>query len=1431
MKRVKKILKGRYSRKVIIYLLMCCLVLNTSLPAVLATPSGAVPDLRDGGGMSITYRTGPYDHTTLVNVDTTRTIINWESLDTKGGAVNVRETLAFTQDHFGSTLTNSAVLNRVSGPATQFNGDLSAPGMRIFMVNPAGILFGEGSTVNVTQLVASGLNMSNGAFIAYLDNPVNNRMEFVGGNGIVTSRANITADSVYLIGKKVYNIGPIQAPNGLVVMAAGDEVRLYENGSEVSVVVSDIGDGNPDIRNSGYVSANNGKIVLAVGDTFSRAIRNVSIIAASGGEVSMQAAQIDNNGLITVSSSSGNGGSVNLKGTESVTIGPEGDVTGGHIEANAGVNGDGGSVTIETEGLFRIDEDSSITASGGSVSGKGGSVTITSGDFEILGDISASPGNKTEEPGMLKINTPGVIIADGVNTGATDTLYEVDIEALSQGAASLIVNAQEGITVKDITDGEITGQFGNIELHATGDDSAVTFADNTDTIRTTLGDIIIEAGSGGINVGNLTTGKDLSDEKPNPGQILLTTNNGGDITTGDLLIRTGWGLAKIDAQSSGNLTVNGDVIVGSESDVLNVPNGQNAHAAVYLNAADNVELNGNAGAYAQGIDDDIMVDDKTMAEIRIIADTDQDMIGDAFINGDIVADAQSSSQGTAEAVIEVDAWGNITFAEGAGAHAITNSGDGGSVTIQTDGLFRMDENSSITAAGVGDLGNGGSVTITCDDFEILGDISASPGNKSEEPGKLEINTPNVIIADGANTGATDTLYEDDIEALSQGAVSLIVNAQEGITVKDITDGEITGQFGNIELHATGDDSAVTFTDNTDTIRTTLGDIIIEAGSGGINVGNLTTGKDLSDEKPTPGQILLTTNNGGNITTGDLLIRTGWGLAKIDVESSGNLTVNGDVIVGSESDVLNVPNGQNAHAAVYLNAADNVELNGNVGAYAQGIDDEITEGDITMAEIRILAGTDQDLTGDAFINGDIVADAQSSNQGIAEAVIEVDAFGNVTFAEGVKVHAIADGVAVESTGPEYEDDEAFSEEDPPDHAQIIINSQDYPTPPLIGIPDEYSTPKRAVLPVDVLANDTQNGEPLAGGTINSYTEPTAGTLTPTMNGDKIVGLTYNPPEDLSTLTFDENGKATVTFTYVGKVVVEDVELISEETTVTITLVNNLPAAVNDLSATFKNKAININVLTNDTDLDLDDVLTAIEGAVTPKNGTLVLNEDGTFTYTPNNGFLGNDSFTYSVTDGSNTSSAVEVKITVTEEPPAPLPYIKPAPGLDKIQWIDVEISGCPALAKWVAKELGVDERMVDIWMVNSLASTKGIQPYDTYSRLRKAALILQDADGSHIAALVQVINEFASSTAPPTEEQMVAIADAIRRNTDEDSYYAIADEYLDALVTYTGIMSSEMGISTIKSAQFITYKYISRLTQDQNVGVGAFLAACLAALGG
>ena len=75
-----------------------------------------------------------------------------------------------------------------------------------------------------------------------------------------------------------------------------------------------------------------------------------------------------------------------------------------------------------------------------------------------------------------------------------------------------------------------------------------------------------------------------------------------------------------------------------------------------------------------------------------------------------------------------------------------------------------------------------------------------------------------------------------------------------------------------------------------------------------------------------------------------------------------------------------------------------------------------------------------------------------------------------------------------------------------------------------------------------------------------------------------------------------------------------------------------------------------VLANDTDPG-SDPLTAMKTS-DPKNGTLTLSSDGSFTYTPSAGFSGTDSFTYKSNDGSLNSNAATVTLTVNPDTTAP-----------------------------------------------------------------------------------------------------------------------------------------------------------------------------------
>ena len=111
--------------------------------------------------------------------------------------------------------------------------------------------------------------------------------------------------------------------------------------------------------------------------------------------------------------------------------------------------------------------------------------------------------------------------------------------------------------------------------------------------------------------------------------------------------------------------------------------------------------------------------------------------------------------------------------------------------------------------------------------------------------------------------------------------------------------------------------------------------------------------------------------------------------------------------------------------------------------------------------------------------------------------------------------------------------------------------------------------------------------------------------------------------------------------------------SEDNTVDFSA-NSAPTAVGDSFSTNEDAALTVaaqaGVLANDTDAE-DDPLTA-EVVDDVDNGTLTLNSDGSFTYTPNANFSGSDSFTYKANDGTADSNEATVSISVTAANDAP-----------------------------------------------------------------------------------------------------------------------------------------------------------------------------------
>ncbi len=172
----------------------------------------------------------------------------------------------------------------------------------------------------------------------------------------------------------------------------------------------------------------------------------------------------------------------------------------------------------------------------------------------------------------------------------------------------------------------------------------------------------------------------------------------------------------------------------------------------------------------------------------------------------------------------------------------------------------------------------------------------------------------------------------------------------------------------------------------------------------------------------------------------------------------------------------------------------------------------------------------------------------------------------------------------------------------------------------------------------LAGSDRDEDPL---TYSVITEPIHGRLTGT-----VPNLNYRPERDF-------NGQDSFTFE------VSDGKVDSAAATVSITVTpGNDPPTANDDSATAQEDVpiITIDVLKNDTDPDKDRlvVISATQG----RNGSVTINTDSTLTYAPERDFSGNDTFTYTLSDGKDGTDTAKVNVIINAVNDAPSITSKP-----------------------------------------------------------------------------------------------------------------------------------------------------------------------------
>ena len=392
-------------------------------------------------------------------------IINWQSFNIGAGEVT----------RFIQQSADSAVLNRVLGQdPTKILGALQSNG-KVFLINPNGILFGQGARVDVNGLVASTLNISDADFQA-------GRKRFQAGTvaGSVRNEGTIATPSggqVFLIAPNVENTGIVTAPNGDVILAAGHSVQLVDSN-------------DPDLRvelsapagqaiNLGQVIAQGGRIGIYGALVNQRGVVNAdSAVMGANGRVFLRASRavaLDAGSVTRAAGSAGaDGGSVQVLGEQvNIAAGAGVDASGrngGTVLVGGGWQGGGGimraqATTVAKGAVIRADGSAGsggkvvlwsdgATAAHGVVSARGsaaGGKVETSGHVLDVDGIAVDASGSKGKNGTWLLDPYDIEVVAG-GTAGTDDVTRVAPATLTAPGTDVVLQAEHDLTVTDALD-------------------------------------------------------------------------------------------------------------------------------------------------------------------------------------------------------------------------------------------------------------------------------------------------------------------------------------------------------------------------------------------------------------------------------------------------------------------------------------------------------------------------------------------------------------------------------------------------------------------------------------------------------------------------------------------------------------------------------------------------------------------------------------------------------------------------------------------------------------------------------------------------------------------------------------------------------------------------------------------------------------------
>ncbi|HET7635070.1 MAG TPA: filamentous hemagglutinin N-terminal domain-containing protein, partial [Burkholderiales bacterium] len=499
-----------------------------------------------------------------------KAIINWQ-----GFSIGKPNSVQFVQPGSGSV-----VLNRVVGDnPSAIYGSLSANG-QVFLVNPRGIYFGPGASLDVGGLVASTLDISNKDFLD--GNYVFSRSDASGSGAGVTNAGTINTRAggyVVLAGDYANNSGVIRANVGQVALAAGNKVTLDLNGDHlINLAVNEKTLSNlAGVSNSGKIVADGGKVVMTAATARNLAgtvVNNTGVIQATGtveknGAIYLMGDGGDVSNSGTLNAGGVNGGSVTVQSKTGTTlVSGDIDVTGtaghggtaqilgervgltDHADVNASGTTGGGTVLVggDYQGKNAAVQNAFQTAVGSEAtinadatqSGDGGKVVVWANDStRYYGNISAKGGSQSGDGGKIEVSgKQGLAFAGSVDTTAaygqmgTLLLDPDNINVQTGGGATYsdvsTFNAQPG-TTQAIDPSALNAVGASVTLQATNNidfNSAVNLATAGAGLTAQAGNsVTVNAGittnNGAINLyaGDLGT-------TPTPGGKVAITSTG-----------------------------------------------------------------------------------------------------------------------------------------------------------------------------------------------------------------------------------------------------------------------------------------------------------------------------------------------------------------------------------------------------------------------------------------------------------------------------------------------------------------------------------------------------------------------------------------------------------------------------------------------------------------------------------------------------------------------------------------------------------------------------------------------------------------------------------------------------------------------------------------------------------------------------------------